>query len=239
MDCADKFNNTELPKYEDFYSKVSGKNISKKEYQHAQHIWNHFNIKTMGEYHDLYLQLDVLLLADVMTKFRQTCMEHYKLDPVHFYTLPNFSWNAMLKMTDVSIELMQDIDMYNMISKNIRGGLCTTGSIRHATANNPYMNELYNPDEETSFILATDANNLYGKAMTEPLPYGNFEWFNPSHITMDFIKDYDVESEDCYILEVDLEYPTELHDKHNDYPLAPQVMNVKADSLSAYQIELY
>ena len=74
----------------------------------------------MGEYHDLYLQLDVLLLADVMNKFRQSCMEHYKLDPSHFYTLPNFSWNVMLKMTNVSIELMRDIDMYNMISKNIR-----------------------------------------------------------------------------------------------------------------------
>ena len=114
----------------------------------------------------------------------------------------------MLKMTDVSIELMRDIDMYIMISKNIRGGLCTTGSIRYATANNPYMKELYNPNDETGYILATDANNLYGKAMTEPLPYGNFEWFNPSHITMDFIKDYDDEGEDCYILDVDLEYPT-------------------------------
>ena len=114
----------------------------------------------------------------------------------------------MLKMTDVSIELMRDIDMYNMISKNIRGGLCTTGSIRYAKANNPYMKELYNPNDETSFILATYANNLYGKAMTEPLPYGDFEWFNQSHPTMYFIKDYDDERGDCYILAVDLEYPT-------------------------------
>ena len=105
-----------------------------------------------------------------------------------------------------------------MISNNIRGGLCTTGPIRYAKANNTYMKELYNPDEEASFILATDANNLYGKAMTEPLPYGNFEWFNPAHITNDFMKDYNNDGEDCYILEVDLEYPKQLHDKHNDYP---------------------
>ena len=98
----------------------------------------------MGEYHDLYVQLDVLLFADVMNKFRQSCMGHEKLDPSHFYTLPNFSWNVMLKMTNVSIELMRDIDMYNMINKNIRGGLCTTGSIRYAEANNPYMKELFN-----------------------------------------------------------------------------------------------
>jgi len=90
----------------------------------------------------------------------------------------------MLDMTNVNIELMRDIGMYNMINKNIRSGLCTTGSIGYAKANNPYMKELYNPDEETSFTLATYANNLYGKAMTEPLPYCNFEWFNPSHKAM-------------------------------------------------------
>ena len=97
----------------------------------------------MGEHHDLYLQLDMLILADVMNKFRQTCMEHYKLDPSHFYTLPNFSRHVMLKMTNVNIELMRDIYMYNMISNNVRGGLCTTGStIRYAKADNPYMKNI-------------------------------------------------------------------------------------------------
>ena len=126
-----------------------------------------------------------------------------------------------------------------MISNNIRGGLCTTGSIIYAKANNPYMKELYNTDEETSFIIATYANNLYGKAMTEPLPYGNSEWFKPSLITNDVIKDYDNHGEDCCILEIDLEYPKELHDKHNDYPLAPELTYVKANSLSPCQVELY
>jgi len=84
MNCVEKFKDTELPKYEDFYSKISGKSISENEYKHAHHIWKHFNIRTMGEYHDLHLHLDVLLLVDVMNKFRQTCMEHYKLDPLHF-----------------------------------------------------------------------------------------------------------------------------------------------------------
>ena len=111
MDCVEKFKDTELPKYEDFYLKVSGKNISEKEYKHAQHIWAPFNIKTMGEYHDLYLQLAVLLLADVMNKFRQTCVEHYKLHPSHFRRYQTFSWNVMLKMTNVNIELMRDVYM--------------------------------------------------------------------------------------------------------------------------------
>jgi len=151
-----------------------------------------------------------------MNKFRQTCMEHYKLDPSHFYTLPNCSWNVMSNMTNVNIELMRDIDMCSMISKNVRGVLCTTSSIRYAKANNPCMKELYDPEDETSFILATYANNLYGKAMTEPLPYGNFEWSNPSHLTIDFIKYYDNEGEDCCTLEVDLEYLSKLRDEHND-----------------------
>ena len=101
------------------------------------------------------------------------------------------------------------------------------------------MKELYNPDYETSFMLATDANHVYGTAMTEPLPYGNFEWINPSHTTLDFTKGYDNEGEDCYTLEVDLEYPIKLQNKHNDYPLATEFTYVKANSLSPYQVELY
>ena len=102
----------------------------------------------------------------------------------------------LLKMTNVNLELMRDFDMYYMVSRNIRGGLCPTGSIRDAKSNNPYMEELYDPDDETSFILATYANNVYGKSVTEPLLHGSFEWFNPSHITMDFIKGYDNEGEE-------------------------------------------
>ena len=101
------------------------------------------------------------------------------------------------------------------------------------------MKELDNPDEETSFILATDANNLYGKAMPEPLPYGNFEWINLSLITKWFMKYYDNDGEGCYILELDLEYTKELHDKHNDYPLSPELTYVQAHALSPYQVELY
>ena len=126
-----------------------------------------------------------------------------------------------------------------MISKNMRGGSCTTGSSRSAKANNPCMKELYDPDDETSFRLATDATNLYGKAMTEPLPYGSFEWCNPSHIPMDFVKGYDNAGGGCYISEVDLEYPIQSRDKHNDYPLAPELTYVKANSLSPYQVDFY
>ena len=114
--------------------------ISEAEYQRGLLVWNHFNIKTLGECHDLYLTLDVLL-SDVMLKFRKTLLFHFGLDPAQFYTTPNYSWYAMLKNTKVLLELITDIDMYDMIKHNIRGGLCTTGSIRYAQSNNRYVNE--------------------------------------------------------------------------------------------------
>ena len=99
----------------------------------------------------------------------------------------------MLKHTDVLLELMTDIEMCDMIKNNTRGGLCTTGSIRYAEANNPYMKDEYNPNKTNSYIIPFDANNLYGSAMSQPLPSGQYEWINPSNITLDFIKRYDFE----------------------------------------------
>ena len=76
----------------------------------------------MGQYHDLYLKSDILSLADVFENFRKTCLEYYKLDPAHYYTSPGLSWDSMLKMTDIKLELMHDIDMYQFIVKGMRGG---------------------------------------------------------------------------------------------------------------------
>ena len=240
MDSWERFDETEFPEHKHFYSSLTESNISEEEYLRGLNVWKHFEIKTLGEYHDLYLTLDVLLLSDVMLKFRSTLLFHFGLDPAHFYTIPNYSWFAMLKATEIRLELITDIDMYDMIKNNIRGGLCTTGSIRYAKANNPYMNEEYDSNKETSYIAPFDANNLYGYAMCQPLPCGEYEWYNPEYISLEFINQYDFETcETGYILEVDLEYPKELHDEHNDYPLAPEVMCVKADMLSKYQTKLY
>ena len=94
----------------------------------------------------------------------------------------------MLKQTDILLELMTDIEMYVMIKNNIRGGLYTTGSIRSAEANNPYMKQEYNPTKTNSYIISFDANNFYGYAMSRPLPSGQYECINPSNITFGFIK---------------------------------------------------
>lgn len=134
MDSFDKFNE-KLPTKEDFFSIMNNEHISNKDYQHAQTVWETFMLKTMGEYHDLYLKSDILLLADVFENFRKTCLAYYKLDPCHYFTSPGLSWDAMLKMTNIKLELMTDIDMFQFIEKGMRGGISYIAN-RYGKANN-------------------------------------------------------------------------------------------------------
>ena len=127
----------------------------------------------MGEYHNLYLKSGVLLLADVFENFRKTCIQYYKLDPCHYFTSPGLSWDAMLKMTDIKLELMVDIDMYQFIEKGMRGGVSYIAN-RYGKANNKYMKE-YDEKAPSKYIMYLDANNLYGWAMSQALPTGGFK----------------------------------------------------------------
>ena len=140
MDSFDKFIE-KLPPKEEFYSTLNNKHISAEDYKHAQNVWNTFSLKNMGEYHDLYLKSDILLLADVFENFRKTCLEYYKLDPCHYFTSPGLSWDAMLKMTDMKLELMTDIDMFQFIEKGLRGGISYIAN-RYGEANNKYMKKV-------------------------------------------------------------------------------------------------
>ena len=123
MDSFEKFNQTELPTKDQFYSILNDQHITDDEYNHAKKVWKTFKIKTMGEYHDLYLGSDVLLLTDVFENFRKTCLQYYKLDPCHYFTSPGLSWDAMLKMTNIKLELMTNIHMFQFIEKGMRGGV--------------------------------------------------------------------------------------------------------------------
>ena len=231
MDSFDKFN-SQLPLKEDFYSILNNKHIKDEEYEHAKNVWNTFNLKNMGEYHDLYLKSDILLLVDVFENFRKTCLEYYKLDPCHYFTSPGLSWDAMLKMTDIKLELMTDVDMFQFIEKGLRGGISYIAN-RYGKANNKYMKD-YNKDKPSKYIMYLDANNLYGWAMSQYLPTGGFRWLKQNKINDLNLSKYDTENKKGLILEVDLEYPKELHDLHNDYPLAAEKIKVEKEMLSDY-----
>ena len=235
MNSFDKFNDEQLPSKEQFYSRLTEEGITNDDYTKAKQIWKHFDIKNMGEYHDLYLKTDVLLLTDVFENFRDMCLSYYGLDPVYYYTLPNFAFDAMLKLTGMEIDLVYDQEMYEMIEAGLRGGMTQT-TCKKVEANNKYMGSDYDKNKASSYINYLDANNLYGLSMIQKLPYRNLKW--DDKITEEDIINYD-NGRTGYLLEVDLEYPKELHDLHNDYPLAPEVMNVKANMLSEKQVEIY
>ena len=182
------------------------------------------------------MKTDVILLADVFENFRDLCIQCYKLDPAHYYTAPGLAWEAMLRMTGVKLELLTDINMYLMIEQGIRGGTSMISN-RYAAANNKYMDG-YDSSKPSKYITYLDANNLYGWAMSQPLPYGEFHWLTDEQISQFCVNDISDDSEIGYILDVDLEYPTELHDSHSDYPLAPESMTVENEMLSPFSKEL-
>ena len=124
MDNWEIFNETLLPNKESFYSNLNMENIDDIDYRHCNNVFKIFKLKNLGEYYDLYIQSDTLLLADVFENFRNKCLEVYELDPVHFLSLPGLAWQACLKKTNVELELLTDYDMLLMVEEGIRGGIC-------------------------------------------------------------------------------------------------------------------
>ena len=223
MDGWDRFNEKTLPNKESFYSSLMMEDISASDYAHANNVFKKFNINNLGEYHDLYVRSDTLLLADIFENFRMSCLENYGLDPTHFISLPGLAWQACLKKTNVELELLTDYDMLLMIEEGIRGGICHAVN-RYASANNHYMKD-YDKNKESSYIQYLDANNLYGAAMSKKLPMKPFKWMDDiSRIDEEFIKGYDENSNKGYVLEVDVNYPQELYDIHSDMPFLPERM---------------
>ena len=219
---------TELKK-EDFNNRLKLEALSDNEWDYIQQLIKDLNITTFEEYHDFYLNVDVNGLADVFENFRKTSINTYKLDPCHYVGTPSFGWDAMLLKTKVELDLMTDCDMYQFFERGIRGGQSVIFK-KYAKANNKYLSD-YNPEEQSTYISYLDANNLYGVSMSCKLPYGDFEWVNGDDLSLNDIMKYNEETDDIgYVLEVDLEYPQELHELHNDYPLACERYQPKGDN---------
>ena len=174
IDSRKKFNENTIPPKEAFYSKLNLENITDKDYEHVKKVWEAFEIKNLGEYHDLYVQCDTFLLADVFENFRNKCIEIYELDPAHFLSAPGLAWQACLKKTKVELESLTDIDMLLMVEKGTRG-VIYQAIHRHTQASNKYMKN-YNKDIIWSYLMYLDANNLHGWAMSQKLPVNGFKW---------------------------------------------------------------
>ena len=221
MDSIEKFKEDKPPPQKVFYSKLTGKGINNKNYNHVLNVWYSFNMETLKDYHELYNDSDVLLLADVFENFRDICLKIYGLDPVHYFTAPGLAWDACLKMTGINLELLSNQDMLLMVEKGIRGGISIISN-RYGEANNKYMKG-FNKDKPSKYLMYLDANNLYGCAMSEKLPTHGFKKLTDKEIENLFNNQVvQVWEKTPCILEVDLQYPEKLHDLHNDYPFCPE-----------------
>ena len=204
MDSVKKFSENKLHDRSKFFSSLKDECISKKNYLKGNNIWNLFKMNTVGNYHGLYLQTNVLLLVGVFEGFFNTCFNCYRLDSCHYFSSPELSWDAMLKMTRIKLELISDIDMHLFIEKGMRVGISSITK-KYSKANNKYMKS-YDSSKESKYITYLDANNLYGWAMSRYLPYSRFKWLNQREINDFCLNSISENSSIGYILEFDLEY---------------------------------
>ena len=217
-----------LPPIEEFYSVLKEESISQEQYEFAQKVWKSYQCKNLMDYAKVYCTIDTLLLCEIFEAFREKMHKFCGLDATHYISLPSLAWDAMLKVTKAEIHLPSDIDMVHMIEQGLRGG--------HSFINTRYLKgsqdrQSKNPSNHIFYI---DANNLYGGAQCELLPYQKFRWVEKEIAETNECEKIETNGEHGYILEVDLEYPTHLHRKHNDFPLAPDNVIITNNDLSPF-----
>ena len=246
FDDFSKFNEVTFPNIKDFKNLLNDSNINEKDYKYANKVYG-LLCKNFKDYHDVYLTLDITILADVWLDFQQFSLKTYKLDPNNFVSLPNMSDSASKKLTGVKLELLTDkqIDIYKMFEKGIRGGICMTFNRQLEVKNTLIGNH---DDENTNeFALYMDANNLYGKAMSMPLPTGDFKMINnEEEINKNFdnivkmITDYDIENNNKgYAFNVDLHIPADKHEYLNGLCPAPELKEPTAEIISDFNKKAY
>ena len=214
-----------LPDKKAFHSNLNIEDITDVDYRHANNVFIEFKMNNLGDYHNIYVKSDTVLLADVFENFRNMCMKIYELDPPHFLTAPGLAWQACLKKTEAELELITDLDMLLMIEERIRGGMYHAVH-RYGKTNNKYMKN-YDKKEESLYVQYLDANNLYGWTMSQKLTVGGFKWIEDvSKKDEDFIKNFDENGDIGYFLKVDVKHPKELHDLHSDLPFLPEIMKI-------------
>jgi hypothetical protein len=230
FDRPNKLKNKRLPPIECWHDTFNDKKMKTKDYEVVKGIWKRRGMQSFQDWHDMYLKIDVLGLADVFENYRDTTMDAYGLDPLHYYTAPGLFKDALMKLTEAEVELLTDQDMYTMCEGGIRGGMSVV-SHRYAEANNKYLRS-YDASKPSSYLQYYDQNALYAGVMTGELPYKNFQWMEAAgELTHDGL----LQLSSC-IVEVDVAAcPEELHDDHNQYPFLPEHMAVEEGQLSQWQ----
>ena len=235
----------ELPNSDVFYSHLYEEFVTVEEYKFAKKVWKIFKCNNLVDYCLAYCRSDTLLLAEIFQKFRKTMYKFVNLDPTYFISLPSFAWQAMLKLTGVTLECMTDIDQTLFCEEGIRGGLSFIGD-RYYKADE-HQNIYYIDANVSKYILKYNLllytyiffQNLYGHCQTMKLPVGDFKWIDPKSIKNpnEFIDNIPFDGSKGYLFECDLTYPPSIHKKHRNFPLAPHNVQVQYKDLSPYAKE--
>ena len=225
FDSFDRLSERSLPPRDAFRSSITGDDISVEDYERAKSAWDLLQCHTFGDYMLAYLKRDIYQLADVFEKFRTLCLNEDGLDPVYYVTLPGMTWDSAFKFTEVEVDLLSTVEMYEFMEKGIRGGM-TFINEHHLKANNARVPNTFNPTKQSCDLLYVDANNLYGHALSQRLPRSNFRWLSDKEISQLDISTFDFSQDEGLILEVDLSYPTDVQDRTEDLPFAPEKLVV-------------
>jgi hypothetical protein len=225
-----------IPTKDDLYDVLTKTTLTVKEYKECLDIYNTYKFKSFMDYHKLYLLLDVSLLSDCLCAFRKNIHELHGLDMCQYLSLASLTWDCCLKNiydeNKFVIELLSDVDMMEMFEKMKRGGFCNLFNKRHSKANNKYM-KIYDETKQSTYIMYFDINNMYGGAMIEMLPYGEFKWVDK--ITLEEIINTDDENEYGYVIDCDIKIPVELQDTVlKDMMIVPYNRVIVESELSDY-----
>jgi hypothetical protein len=233
----DTFDETQLPALSNWTDSLSGGavKITQKDLDHAQLVFNIFKCATLGDYSDLYVITDTLILASAFEFFRETCYQNYGLDVLCYYSASNLSGAAFMKLTGATVELLSEREHLDFVERSIRGGICSSFTQRLFIPNNPSLPN-YDPSEDTTYGFFADANSLYGGVMQEfPLPIRDYSFVE---LNLDDILNIPSDSEYGYLIEVDFFYPPEVFDLFRDCPPAAEKLPVQFEWLSDYQMSL-
>jgi hypothetical protein len=219
-----------FPSQDAFHNFLTDTACSDADYARAVRAWNEFGASSLGDYMMGYLEMDIRQLADIFESYRRLSLSDDGLDPVHYISCPGMSFDSALKCANAELELLTDNEMYRMFERGIRGGMTFT-NLHHVSADND------------TFLLPVDANNLYGQALSMPLPVGDFRWVDEQELQLNWSEDsvlaLDDDDEFAFLFELDLVYPTDIHRRTEELPLAPEKLTIAFEDFPAFMQQLW